>query len=220
MRFIITISLALHPNNSSQPTPTNAQNSEANTGTAVLSTRSSATSASPLTLVLTLGSSFITVTTVVIPSEPTHASDSISSVKNSAQGATTAQVATSTNTQSRSAPNSSPSSSTGPGGVTIDCPDVNNTVYTSNGLRFMRQCGINYGYADGAIDVRYQVASNLEECIDYCAQYVGLSKCIGVTWVYVGPQGTAFNYCFLKGNSGKMVATYFDSMDSALLIQG
>lgn len=84
----------------------------------------------------------------------------------------------------------------------------------------MRQCGINYGSVEGAIDLRNLDASNMEECIGYCAQYVGLSKCIGVTWVYVGPQGTAFNYCWLKSNRGKMVATYFDSMDSALLMQG
>jgi hypothetical protein len=72
-----------------------------------------------------------------------------------------------------------PSPSSGPGGVMIECLGVNNTVYVSNGLRLTRQCGINYEHLDGAIDLDNLAALNMEECIDYCAQYTKSDACIG-----------------------------------------
>jgi hypothetical protein len=102
----------------------------------------------------------------------------------------------------------------------VECPAIRNTVYTSSGQSFRKECSKNYSHAEGANDVGTIKAFSMDECIELCVDYNndhGARSCIAVTWVYEGEQGTAFNYCWLKGSVGKK--TDFDSMESAVLLQ-
>ena len=117
-----------------------------------------------------------------------------------------------------------PSQTLGPGGVTVECPGADNTIYTVPGTTqvFRRQCGINYGAVDGAVDVQGATKSSMGDCLALCAKYninIETTKrgCVGVTWVYIGPQGTQYNFCWIKSALGNI--TYFDNNESAVLLK-
>jgi len=117
----------------------------------------------------------------------------------------------------------SPSPTLGPGGVTVECPRADNTTYTvpATSQVYIRQCGTNWGARDGAVDIQSATKNNMEDCIALCAKYnanfqTTKRSCVGVTWVYVGPQGTAVNYCWAKSSLG--LVTYYDDMESAVLL--
>lgn len=65
------------------------------------------------------------------------------------------------------------------------------------------------------------IKNSMEDCIALCAKYNANTKttnrsCAGVTWVYIGPQGTDVNYCWAKASLGRV--TYYDDMESAVLL--
>jgi hypothetical protein len=107
--------------------------------------------------------------------------------------------------------------------VLIECPWVDNTTYTVPGTNqvYIRQCGVNWGAVDGAKDIQNIAKNSMEDCIALCAKYnlntqTSRRTCVGVTWVYAGPQGTNVNYCWPKASLGLL--TYWDNMESALLL--
>ncbi|KAI9781624.1 MAG: hypothetical protein M1839_005841, partial [Geoglossum umbratile] len=112
-------------------------------------------------------------------------------------------------------------SPTGPGGVIIECPAVDNTTYSppNSSRRFLRQCDTNWGSAEGAIDATTATVTNMVDCISLCAKYNDQDaayKCAGVTWVYAGLQGTSNNYCWIKSKLGEK--TFVSNMESAILL--
>jgi hypothetical protein len=126
-----------------------------------------------------------------------------------------------TSTSTRSSSSVLEATTTVINGVTIDCPGANGSIYTPAGQTtqsFKRQCGINYSHLDGAMDITNVRSNSMEECIGLCASYNeqnGAKSCIGVTLVYEGPQGTSFNYCWLKSSIGP--GTVFANEESAVL---
>jgi hypothetical protein len=117
---------------------------------------------------------------------------------------------------------SAAASSTGPGGVFIECPSADNTYYTppNSKQRFLRQCDTDYGGAEGAIDADRVKAQSMDECIGYCAKsnddISAAYNCSGVTWSYDGPQGTGLNYCWIKSKlAGKAFSGH---LESAILV--
>jgi hypothetical protein len=113
---------------------------------------------------------------------------------------------------------SSSPTSTGPGGVTVECPDVNNTNYTVPGTNqvFLRQCDTNRVGSD----IEYVEKNSMTDCLSYCASWnsnsASSTRCLSVTWVYQGPQGTYVNYCWIK--SSVPDASTYSNMESAILI--
>ncbi|KAK0744538.1 hypothetical protein B0T21DRAFT_89633 [Apiosordaria backusii] len=62
----------------------------------------------------------------------------------------------------------------------VQCPDVNNTIYTtSNNLKFVRLCGRDFSGEDEAIDIGNTKTNSLDLCIEACAKRPG---CEGVGW--------------------------------------
>ncbi|ORY58876.1 uncharacterized protein BCR38DRAFT_446856 [Pseudomassariella vexata] len=104
-----------------------------------------------------------------------------------------------TTTRSSASANPTFVTTSGPGGVHIECPAADGERYThaDTGKVFRREC--NRNYVGG--DVHNLTATDFEECIDACAEYAG---CLGANWMYRGEQGTANNYCWIKTtlNSG------------------
>jgi hypothetical protein len=108
--------------------------------------------------------------------------------------------------------------STGPGGVTIECPGTDNTNYTVPGTNqvFLRECNTNRIGSD----IAFVEQNTMTDCLSYCATWNvnsgGSTRCLSVTWAYQAPQGTGDNYCWIK-SSVPGVSTYAN-MESAILI--
>jgi hypothetical protein len=106
----------------------------------------------------------------------------------------------------------------GPGGVRVECPSVDNTNYTvpGTGAVFRRECLTD---RQGS-DIANVEQLSMEDCLAYCVSWntnaANSQRCAAVTWVYVGPQGTDVNYCWIKyAVPGKAYAV---NMESAVLL--
>jgi hypothetical protein len=110
--------------------------------------------------------------------------------------ATTASLAPTTSTSSAAATQTS--------AVANDaaCPGTNGTVYTAStdGKRFRRMCGIDYGGNGESVDIGSVKTLNLDACIDACASR---SNCTGAGWgVIEGDKGPTHS-CWMKANLTK-----------------
>jgi len=107
--------------------------------------------------------------------------------------------------------------STGPGGVAVECPAANGTIYTSGEKQFLRLCTSEHPPEDGSVDITGVKAQSMDECIEACASYNGQKgKCVGVNWIYRKPQGTDNSYCWMKNHIGGV--RDWDGCEAAILV--
>ncbi|KAK3998225.1 hypothetical protein QBC44DRAFT_354133 [Cladorrhinum sp. PSN332] len=105
-------------------------------------------------------------------------------------------LATSTLTASRTS-TSTPS----PTAALVQCPGVNNTIYTtytSTGQqkRFTRLCGLDYSGEDEATDIANVKVNSLDQCIEACASRAG---CTGAGWgVSSSDKADPLQSCWMK----------------------
>lgn len=113
---------------------------------------------------------------------------------------TPASVASSA-TPSASPSKSSATSSSAPsatGTALVQCPGVNNTVYTveSTGQRFKRLCGLDYSGPGEAVDVANTKTNSLDKCIEACAMN---DNCEGAGWgVIPSEKSSPLQSCWMK----------------------
>jgi hypothetical protein len=81
----------------------------------------------------------------------------------------------------------------------LDCPDANNTIYTSNkpGRRFLRVCGIDYTGSSGAVDMFHIPSPSFSDCLETCASTSG---CTGCGWGVFQDNTTTERRCWLKNS--------------------
>lgn len=81
--------------------------------------------------------------------------------------------------------------------VSMKCPGANGTTYTDpdSKVQFKQECGSAYQ----GNDIRNEKADTMEACAILCVKE---SKCNGAVWYNAGPQGTDYNYCWLKTQLG------------------
>src|ERR1700761_4271842 len=92
---------------------------------------------------------------------------------------------------------------TGPGGVALECPSVNNTYVSipDSTQRFQRFCEADFNGNDGSLDITRYAVRSFTECMTKCVQF-NLSgpaqNCTAVSWRWQGLPGTDYNFCWLK----------------------
>ncbi|KAK5122838.1 hypothetical protein LTR85_003753 [Meristemomyces frigidus] len=149
--------------------------SRTTTSSSVSSVSSSATSSSATVSISSASSSSATHSTSSVSASPSSASSTL---------------ATSATSQT---PSSSASSSTAAAAVntaTVSCPGSNSTTYTTNGLNFLIECGIDHSGGD----LSSKSVSSFSACINACATTAG---CVDVSL-----SGSA---CYLKQSVGQNV---------------
>ncbi|KAK4236797.1 hypothetical protein C8A03DRAFT_45253 [Achaetomium macrosporum] len=79
----------------------------------------------------------------------------------------------------------------------VQCPGVNGTVYTAStdGKRFRRMCGIDYGGNGESVDIGSVKTLNLDACIDACATR---SNCTGAGWGAIEGDKGPMHSCWMK----------------------
>lgn len=81
----------------------------------------------------------------------------------------------------------------------VQCPRVNGTVYTAGteGKRFRRMCGIDYGGEGEAVDIGSVKTKSLDDCIEACAAE---AACTGAGWGIIEGDDGAMHSCWMKTN--------------------
>ncbi|KAK4187749.1 hypothetical protein QBC35DRAFT_221575 [Podospora australis] len=108
------------------------------------------------------------------------------------------EAPSSTSSESSATQSSTASSSPSATAALVQCPAVNNTIYTveSTGQRFKRLCGVDYSGKDEAVDVASTKTNSLDLCIEACAKRRG---CQGAGWgVIASEKSSALQSCWMK----------------------
>lgn len=81
----------------------------------------------------------------------------------------------------------------------VQCPRANGTIYTARteGKRFRRMCGIDYGGEGEAVDIGDVKTRSLDACIDACA---ARPSCTGAGWGVIDGDSSATHSCWMKTN--------------------
>ncbi|KAK4228628.1 hypothetical protein QBC38DRAFT_544032 [Podospora fimiseda] len=92
------------------------------------------------------------------------------------------------------------SSSATPTAALVQCPGVNNTIYTattsSGPKNFRRLCGLDYSGEDEAIDIANVKVNSLDQCIEACANKTG---CTGAGWgINLSEKSDPLHSCWMK----------------------
>jgi len=86
--------------------------------------------------------------------------------------------------------------------ATIQCPQVNGTLYTDSwgGKRFRRVCGIDYSGEGEAVDIGNVKVGSLDAYIDACAS---TADCTGAGWGIIDGDTGPLHTCWMKTNLTK-----------------
>ncbi|KAK4168369.1 hypothetical protein QBC43DRAFT_254111 [Cladorrhinum sp. PSN259] len=104
----------------------------------------------------------------------------------------------------------------------VQCPSVNNTVYTvtsaSSGpaKKFTRLCGLDYGGSDEATDIGNVKVNSLDQCIEACAKKSG---CTGAGWG-VTDKANPLQSCWMKKGLKKPHDAKMPDWGFAVLVGG